>query len=73
MKRAASPAWLLSRDIHWLPWWQELILNWVASWSSISVLVAVAADQENQAEFHLPSDLDLKRLELEELLHTSAD
>jgi hypothetical protein len=31
MKRAASPASLLDRSTPWLHWWQELILNWVAT------------------------------------------
>jgi hypothetical protein len=35
MKRAASPASLLDRSTPWLRWWQELILNWVASWSTV--------------------------------------
>jgi hypothetical protein len=30
--------------------------------------VVVAAEGDEQAEWHLPTDLDLKRLELEELL-----
>jgi len=72
MKRAADFEWLLSRDITWLPRWQELILNWVASWDSLSVVVAVSADEEHQAEFHVPTDLDLQRQELEELLDAPA-
>jgi|GEM_PF-3122321 len=72
MKRAADFQWLLSRDITWLPLWQELILNWVASWNSLSVVVAVSAAGEHQAEFHVPTDLDLQRQELEELLDAPA-
>ena len=68
MKRAASLAWFVGRDLPWLAWWQELILDWVASWATVGVLVVVAAEGDEQAEWHLPSDLDLKRLELEELL-----
>ncbi len=68
MKRAASLAWFVGRDFRWLSWWQELILNWVASWATVGVLVVVAAEGDEQAEWHLPTDLDLKRLELEELL-----
>jgi len=43
-------------------------LNWVASWATVGVLVVVEADGDHQAEWHLPTDLQLKRLELEELL-----
>jgi hypothetical protein len=69
MKRAASPSHLLSRDVSWLAWWQELILNWVSSWDSIGCLTVVsAADPDEFADWDLPSDLDLQRLELEELL-----
>jgi len=68
MKRAASLAWFVGRDLPWLAWWQQLILNWVASWANISVLVVVAAEGDEQAEWHLPTDLELKRMELEELL-----
>jgi hypothetical protein len=68
VKRAASLAWFVGRDFHWLSWWQELILNWVASWATVGVVVVVAAEGDEQAEWHLPTDLDLKRLELEELL-----
>ena len=70
MKRAASPAWLISRDITWLPWWQELILNWVASWSSIGMVMVVSPTGEQQAEWSLPSDLELAKMELEELLES---
>ena len=69
VKRAANPAHLLSRDTPWLTWWQELILNWVSSWDSIGCLTVVsAADPEEFADWDLPTDLDLKRLELEQLL-----
>jgi hypothetical protein len=68
MKRAADSFWLTSREVPWLAWWQELVLNWVASWATVGVLVVVAAEGDEQAEWHLPTDLDLKRLELEELL-----
>jgi len=68
MKRSTSLSWLLERSTPWLPWWQELLLNWVASWPSISQLVVVAADGETQCSWSLPTDLDLKRAELEELI-----
>ena len=38
MKRSSSLAWLLSRNVPWLPWWQELLLNWISSWASITSL-----------------------------------
>jgi len=68
MKRSASLSWLVERSNPWLPWWQELILNWVASWHSVSHVVVVSADGERQCEWSLPTDLELKRAELEELL-----
>jgi hypothetical protein len=68
MKRATSLSLLLSRDTPWLKWWQELILDWVASWSTIGDLTVSSADGEEYTAWELPSDLDLKRLELEELL-----
>jgi hypothetical protein len=68
MKRAANLSWLLARDMPWLSWWQELVVNWVASWRTVSSVVVISADGEEQGEWHLPSDTDLRRLELEELL-----
>jgi hypothetical protein len=68
MKRSSSLSWLLSRDVEWLPWWQELFLNWVASWGSLSSLTVVSADREVYASWDLPTDVDLQRAELEELL-----
>jgi len=68
VKRAADLSWFVGRDFPWLSWWQELILNWVASWSAVGVLVVTAADGDEQAEWHLPTDLELQKMELEELL-----
>jgi hypothetical protein len=68
MKRATSLSLLLSRDTPWLKWWQELILNWVASWETVGDLTVSSADGKDYTAWELPSDLDLKRLELEELL-----
>jgi hypothetical protein len=69
MKRSATASHLFSRDTPWLTWWQELILNWVSSWDSIGCLTVVsAADPEEFADWDLPTDLDIKRMELEELL-----
>ena len=69
MKRAADLALLLDRNTAWLSWWQELILNWVSSWSSIGTLVVTSADNDHQAEWDVPTDTELARAELEELLH----
>lgn len=68
LKRASSPSWLISRELPWLAWWQELILNWVASWHAIGDLTVTSADRENYCSWELPTDIELARLELEELL-----
>ena len=68
MKRASSPSWLISRELPWLAWWQELILNWVASWHAIGDLTVTSADRESYCSWELPTDIELARLELEELL-----
>jgi hypothetical protein len=69
VKRSATPWHLLDRSTPWLAWWQELILNWVSGWETIGCLtVTSAADPDVFAAWDLPSDLDLQRLELEELL-----
>ena len=69
VKRSATPWHLLDRSTPWLAWWQELILNWVSGWETVGCLtVTSAADPDEFAAWDLPSDLDLQRLELEELL-----
>jgi len=68
MKRSATLSWLLDRHTPWLAWWQELLLNWVSSWASVGALVVTAADGDEYTEWSLPTDLELKRQELEELL-----
>jgi hypothetical protein len=68
MRRLATISWLLDRQIPWLPWWQELILNWVASWSSIGTLLVTSSDNEHQAEWDVPTDLVLASQQLDELL-----
>jgi phage anti-repressor protein len=68
MKRASSLSWLLERSTPWLAWWQELILNWAASWGSVGSLVVISADRQESCEWDLPTDLDMKRAELEELI-----
>ena len=73
MKKAASFWSLTDRQTPWLRWWQELILNWVASWRTVSTIVVVSADGEDQISWDVPSDLQLHRMELEELLEQDAD
>jgi len=70
VKRAASPSHLLDLSTPWLRWWQELILNWVSSWSTIGCLtVTSAADADVFASWDLPTDTELARAELEEAFH----
>ena len=68
MKRSSSLSWLLSRDVPWLPWWQELILNWVSSWGSVGCVTVTNAAGDDFCTWNLPTDLDMQRAELEELL-----
>jgi hypothetical protein len=68
MKRATSVSALLDRSTPWLAWWQELILNWVASWQSVQSLHVTSSRIDEYAQWDVPTDLQLKRLELEELL-----
>ena len=68
MKRASSLSWLLDRQTPWLAWWQELILNWDASWGSVASLTVIAADGEEYCTWDLPTDLEMARAELEEML-----
>jgi hypothetical protein len=70
MKRSASLSWLLDRHTPWLAWWQELLFNWAASWGSVGSLVVISADRQESCEWDLPTDLELKRAELEELLES---
>ena len=68
MKRAATPATLLDRTTPWLSWWQELILNWVSSWETVGELTVTSSTEDEYAAWDVPTDLELARLELEELL-----
>lgn len=61
---------LLDRSTPWLSWWQELILNWVATWQSIDYLHVTSSKTDQECTWDAPCDLELKRLELEELLDT---
>jgi hypothetical protein len=73
MKRAATPSSLLDRSTPWLAWWQELILNWVASWHSIGILHVTSSQTDEDLTWSVPTDLDLARLELEELLDAESE
>ena len=73
MKRAASPSWIFSRDVLWLAWWQELIINWVASWDAIDSITVTSARTDQYVSWDLPTDLDLQRIELEELLEAELE
>lgn len=69
MKRSTSLSWLISRDVEWLPWWQELIINWVSSWRSVGCVTVTNAVGDDFCTWNLPTDLNMKRASLEELLH----
>jgi hypothetical protein len=68
MKRAASPASLLDRSTPWLHWWQELILNWVASWSTVGEVTVTSSTTDEYIGWNVPTDIDLARMQLEELI-----
>ena len=68
MKRASNVSDLLDRSTPWLAWWQELILNWVATWESIDYMHVCNSAADDCLEWDVLSDLELKRMELEELL-----
>lgn len=68
MKRASTLSDLLDRSTPWLSWWQELILNWAASWQSIETLQITSSKTDDCLTWDVPTDLELKRIELEQLL-----
>ena len=68
MKRASTIPDLFDRSIPWLAWWQELVLNWVASWEVLNTLHVTSSKTNQEVAWRVPSDLELKRMELEELL-----
>jgi hypothetical protein len=68
MKRASNISTLLDISTPWLTWWQELILNWAASWETIETLHCTSSKTDQEVTWDVPTDLDLARLELEELL-----
>ena len=68
MKRASNLSTLLDCSTPWLAWWQELILNWVASWESVETLHVTSSKTDQDVTWDVPTDLELARQELEELL-----
>ena len=68
MKRATNLSTLLDCSTPWLSWWQELILNWVASWESVETLHVTSSKTDQDVTWDVPTDLELARQELEELL-----
>ena len=68
MKRASTISDLLDRSTPWLAWWQELVLNWVASWETIETLHVTSSKTDKDVTWDVPDDLELARMELEELL-----
>jgi hypothetical protein len=73
VKRSVTPSDLIERSIPWLAWWQELILNWVASWDTIETLHVTSATVDDDATWDMPTDIELARLELEELLDVQGE
>ena len=67
MKRATNLSTLLDCSTPWLAWWQELILNWVASWETIETLHVTSSKTNQDVTWDVPTDLELKRMELEQL------
>ena len=73
MKRATNLSTLLDCSTPWLAWWQELILNWVASWESIEILHVTSSATDKEVTWDVPTDLELARQELEELLSAETE
>ena len=73
MTRATNLSTLLDCSTPWLAWWQELILNWVASWESVETLQVTSSKTDQEVTWDVPTDLDLARLELEELLSAETE
>ena len=73
MKRASTISDLLDRSTPWLAWWQELILNWVASWNTIETLHVTSSKTDQETTWDVPTDLELARQELEELLSAETE
>ena len=73
MKRATNLSTLLDCSTPWLAWWQELILNWVASWESVETLHVTSSKTDQETTWDVPTDLELKRMELKELLSAETE
>ena len=73
MKRATNLSTLLDCSTPWLTWWQELILNWAASWDTIETLHCTSTRTDDCLTWDVPTDLDLQRIELEELLSAETE
>ena len=73
MNRASTISTLFDTSTPWLTWWQELILNWAASWDTIETLHCTSATTDDCLIWDVPTDLDLARLELEELLDVQGE
>jgi hypothetical protein len=52
-----------------IPWWQELILDWVSSWQTIRYLEVEAVADDAALTWECPTDADLARHQLEALYH----
>lgn len=66
MKRSIGGFYgLIDRRYACLRWWQELILNWVASWENIAIVMVITNDGQ-QIEWDVPPDYERDRMELEE-------
>lgn len=57
---------LLHRSNPWLHWWQEIILNWVATWPTVSRIIVTSDNGEDACEWF--EDLSAERERLEALL-----
>jgi hypothetical protein len=68
MKKSSTIGDLFSRTTPWLAWWQEIILNWVATWNAVEILYVTSSTVDDSVEWDFPSDTELKRMDLEELL-----
>jgi hypothetical protein len=68
MKRASTLSTLLDTSTPWLSWWQELILNWAASWQSIETLHITSSKTDRKPPGTYQLTWSCKRMELEQLL-----
>jgi hypothetical protein len=57
---------LFDINISFLPWWQEIILNWVATWDTVSIVLVVSSDGQDQAQWDAPADWELDKINLEQ-------